>query len=107
MLRTIKSIHTIIWAIMAFACSYVLYAGIFRIVNFWLWFCIVLILFEGLVLLINKGVCPLTPMARKYTLDRKDNFDIYLPEWLAKYNKLIFGMIFTTGLILVLLHVLL
>jgi hypothetical protein len=38
--------------------------------------------------------CPLTPLAARYTDDRSDNFDIYLPLWLARYNKQIFGPLF-------------
>ena len=40
---------------------------------------------------------PLTGAARRYTRDRSDNFDIFLPEWLAKHNKLIFGSLFAIG----------
>jgi len=35
----------------------------------------------------------LTAVAARYTADRRDNFDLYLPQWLARYNKLIFGLI--------------
>jgi hypothetical protein len=28
--------------------------------------------------------CPLTGIAARYTDDRRDNFDIYLPPWLAR-----------------------
>jgi hypothetical protein len=41
--------------------------------------------------------CPLTGVARRYTRDRSDNFDIFLPERLAKHNKLIFGSLFAIG----------
>ena len=96
----IKIIHTIIWMIMATASFYILYAGIMGISNVVLWIAIGLLLFETIVLMINKWTCPLTPMAGKYTADRRDNFDIYLPQWLAKYNKMIFGVIFCIGLVL-------
>jgi hypothetical protein len=100
-LRLIKAIHTIIWAVMAAACLYVLYAGIMQLKSPLVWVCIGLILVEGIVLLINRGTCPLTPLARKHTTDTKENFDIYLPEWLAKHNKTIFTSIFVAGLLLV------
>ncbi len=45
--------------------------------------------------------CPLTYVARRYSDSTKDNFDIYLPNWMAKYNKQIFTTIFVIGLILV------
>jgi hypothetical protein len=60
---------------------------------------IVLVLVECLVLAFNRMRCPLTDLAARYTDDRRDNFDIYLPLWLAKYNKLIFGSLFAAGLL--------
>jgi hypothetical protein len=33
-----------------------------------------------------------------YTDDRRDNFDIYLPLWLARHNELVFGWLFAAGL---------
>jgi hypothetical protein len=41
--------------------------------------------------------CPLTDVAQRYTADRRDNFDIYLPVWLARNNKRIFGALFVAG----------
>jgi hypothetical protein len=35
-----------------------------------------------------------------YTDDRRDNFDIYLPLWLARYDKQDFGTLFTAGVVL-------
>lgn len=32
-----------------------------------------------------------------HTDDRQDNFDIYLPLWLARNNKLVFGALFLAG----------
>jgi hypothetical protein len=42
---------------------------------------------------------PLTAIAERYTDDRRANFDIWLPEWLARHNKSIFGTMFVLGLI--------
>ena len=49
------------------------------------------------MLALNRGRCPLTDVAGRYTEERADNFDIYLPRWLARYNKLIFGTLFVIG----------
>jgi len=103
-LKLIKTIHTIIWAVMAAACVYVLYAGITGTMNYAVIACIGLIILEGIVLFFNKWTCPLTPMARKYTAERSDNFDIYLPAWLAKHNKTIFTMIFVAGVLLLIVR---
>jgi hypothetical protein len=102
MIILIKIIHTVIWAIMAAASFYILYAGIFGIFDMTLVFSIALLIMETVVLFINRWTCPLTPMAKRYTADRQDNFDIYLPLFLAKYNKILFGAIFITGSFLVL-----
>ena len=59
---------------------------------------------ECLVLVFNNWKCPLTAIAARYTTDRRANFDIYLPEWLARYNKEIFGPLFACGLLLTLVR---
>jgi len=38
-------------------------------------------------------------LAARFTEERHDNFDIYLPLWLAKHNKLIFGVLFCLGIV--------
>ena len=54
----------------------------------------VLILVECGVLALNRGRCPLTNWAGRFTDERGDNFDIFLPEWVAQHNKAIFGTLF-------------
>ena len=54
---------------------------------------------EVTVLVFNGMRCPLTDVAARYTSDRQANFDIYLPEWLAKYNKHVFGALYCAGLV--------
>jgi spore maturation protein SpmA len=73
--------------------SYLLYAVISNKIDKWVWICLGLILLEGLVLLIFKMICPITVVARKYSNSSKDNFDIYLPNWLASYTKAIYTTI--------------
>lgn len=89
-LTLIKIAHTIIWVFFNVVIFYMLYAAITNRLNKWLWIGYGLFVLEGLVLLSFKFFCPLTIMARKYSDSPKNNFDIYLPEWLAKYNKLIY-----------------
>ena len=70
------------------------YAVLINKIDKYIWIGIALILGEGIVLAIFKKMCPLTIIARKYSNSNKDNFDIYLPNWLAKYNKLIYTSFF-------------
>jgi hypothetical protein len=41
-------------------------------------------------------------LAQQFTADRADNFDIYLPNWLASRNKTIFGTLFVVNELIVL-----
>jgi hypothetical protein len=43
-------------------------------------------------------------MAERYTANRSDNFDIFLPVWLARNNKLIFGSLFAVSEVLLLVR---
>lgn len=98
----IKSIHTLIWAIMVSIIAYVVYSGVSGDITIYSWLAVGAVIVEGLVLWLFKGKCPLTVWASNYSDSQKDNFDIYLPEWLAKYNKLIFTTVFVVGLVLML-----
>jgi hypothetical protein len=62
------------------------------------------IFMECLILAVNRCRCPLTNLAAACTEERADNFDIYLPLWLARYNKLIFGSLFVAGEVFALLR---
>jgi len=95
-LREIKLLHTVIWAIMAGSILLLPVVGWLR-KNSAAFALTVLILAECLVLAVNRCRCPLTDIAARYTNVRSDNFDIFLPEWLARYNKLIFGSLFVVG----------
>ncbi len=92
-LIAIKIVHTIIWIFFNVVIFYMLYAVTLGEINFWLWIGYALIGLEIIVLLIFNFFCPLTIMARKYSDSSKNNFDIFLPEWLAKYNKQIYTII--------------
>jgi hypothetical protein len=65
---------------------------------------IALVLLEVLILALNRWRCPLTDIAARYTDDRQDNFDIYLPLWLARHNKQIFGPLFLGACVFALLE---
>jgi hypothetical protein len=79
---------------------YLLYAVIIDKIDKWIWIGLGLFLLEGIVLLFFKMKCPLTVVARKYSSSTKDNFDIYLPDWLAKYNKIIYTSILVIVIII-------
>jgi hypothetical protein len=97
-LLAVKVLHTVVWAFFAGAIvaipvlawgDHLLAAGL--LCGF--------VFVEVIVLALNGWACPLTPIAARYTFDRRDNFDIFLPEWLARHNKVIFGGLFVVGLV--------
>lgn len=102
MLRFIKAVHTVIWIVMSasnFLAFYFAFIGRF---DAWFWIPCLLIVSVIFIILFNNWRCPITPIAEKYTEDRKSNFDIYLPEWLAKYNVKIFSVIIVVEVLIVL-----
>lgn len=102
-LRAVKIVHTIAWAF---------FAGCILAIPVYTWrgdlgaaaVLIAVVCVEVAVLLVNHWRCPLTDVAARYTDERQDNFDIYLPLWLARYNKQVFGSLFVGGLLYTLLR---
>ena len=97
-LVAIKVIHTLAWAFFAGCIFLIPVAAAARRLDAAA-LLIAVVLVEVLVLLANGWACPLTRVAERYTSDRRDNFDIYLPNWLARHNKLIFGILYVAGIV--------
>ena len=98
MLRVIKLAHTVVWALLvAVILAIPVMAWQDRVTATAVLTGIMLT--EVLVLVVNRWRCPLTDLAARYTDDRRANFDIYLPLWLAANNKRIFGSIFAVGVV--------
>ena len=105
-LKKVKILHTLIWIFFNVVISYMLYAVISNKLDIWLWICYVIILLEILTLSYFKFSCPLTLIARKYSNSKKANFDIYLPNWLAKYNRIIYGAVILAVMIITIIRLL-
>ena len=92
----IKLLHTAVWFFFA---SCIVAIPVMGARRHYLWAAalIGLVLVECGVLAANRGSCPLTELAARHTEQRTANFDIYLPLWLARYNKTIFGVLFVGG----------
>ena len=96
MLTAIKLLHTMIWAVLAGSIVVLPLAGVLRRFR-WAGILTGLVLLECVVLAVNGGRCPLSDLAARFTDSHANNFDIYLPNWLAQYNKVIFGVLFVAG----------
>ena len=98
MLTAIKLLHTVVWALFV-ACI----LGIFVAARAgrlgWAAVLIGVVMGETLVLVFNRMRCPLTDVAARYTAERADNFDIYLPLFVARHNKTIFGALYVAGIV--------
>lgn len=98
LLRLVRVVHTLIWAS---------FAGCILAIPVYAWSGEIrsagilgaIVLAEGLIILVNRWRCPITDVAARYTDERRDNFDSYLPLWLARHNKTIFGALYAAGLL--------
>jgi hypothetical protein len=102
-LRAVKLVHTLACAIFAgciVALPVAAYLKDFQLAGI----LISAVAVEVVVLAANHFRCPLTDVAARFTSDRSANFDIYLPLWLARYNKEIFGSLFLAGILFTLVQ---
>ncbi|SDR59402.1 hypothetical protein SAMN05519103_06411 [Rhizobiales bacterium GAS113] len=98
MLTSIKVAHTIAWGFFVACIGAVwVFAWSGKLLHATLSIGIVSV--EVIVLVLNGLHCPLTPIVARYTDNRRANFDIYLPEWLARHTKVIFGGLYAGGIV--------
>jgi len=102
----VKILHTIIWVFFNVVIFYLLYAAVIDKIDKWIWICISLIILEVIILIVFKKACPVTLIAWKYSDSQKDNFDIYLLNWLAKYNKEIYAVIVLIAVVILIYRLL-
>lgn len=96
-LACVKVLHTVVWALFA-SCIVAMPIASWCGAHAHAFALAAVVAVEVAVLACNGWRCPLTGVAARYTDDRRANFDIWLPEWLARHNKAIFGGLFVVGL---------
>ncbi len=101
MLMAIKLLHTLIWAFLATSILALPVVGAMRRFR-WAAILTGFVVAECAVLAVNGGRCPLSDLAARFTDDHAHNFDIYLPNWLAQHNKVVFGALFVASELVVL-----
>ena len=102
----VKLVHTLIYIVMVLGIFYILYAGITETHNKWLYISLALLVGEVAVYLGNGRVCPLTDMAKKYGDPTGYVGDIFIPKKVADNTFYIFGALFMTGIVLLLINLL-
>jgi hypothetical protein len=95
-LTRVKVLHTLVWALFA-GCVVAIPVASLQGRHAAAAVLAAIVAAEVIVLVVNGFRCPLTAVAARYTDDRRANFDIYLPEWLARRNQAIFGTLYVAG----------
>ncbi|MGE3172226.1 MAG: hypothetical protein AB7O97_06320 [Planctomycetota bacterium] len=98
MLTLIRAVHTFVWAVFV-ACIAGVYVFAARAQFAVALILIGVVLVEVVVLVGNGMRCPLTDLAARHTDDRAENFDIWLPRWLARHNQQVFGALYVGGVL--------
>ncbi len=80
----IKFIHSIIYFFMVACMAYIFYCAIARRYDWTLLLALAAIVIEVLVLVLNRGTCPFTPLAEKYGTEHGAVTDLFLPNWCAR-----------------------
>lgn len=90
-LTFVKTLHTLVWIFFNIVLVYLYYAVLTRKIDVWFWWGIGAYALEFVILIAYRWTCPLTFWARRYSDSDRDNFDIYLPNWLARHTKTIYS----------------
>lgn len=98
LLPLLKAAHTAVWAFFV-ACIAAIWLLAFRGALWQAGIAIGVVLAEVLALAVSGWRCPLSPLIARYTEDRRVNFDIYLPAWLAGGTMPIFGTLYVGGVL--------
>lgn len=81
----VKLVHSVIFFFVVACLGYILYCGIARRYDWTLLVALVVVCLEGLVILVNRGKCPLTGLAEKYGAASGTVTDIFLPIWFTRH----------------------
>ncbi len=92
----IRALHTVIWFVFATCILAIPVATWLGALPAALAFTFISLI-EVAALALNRMRCPLRDLAGRYTDDRADGFDIFLPGWLAGNTKTIFTPILVGG----------
>ena len=97
-IAAIKSVHTVIFLVIASAVLHTLYSGLTGHVSRLTKVSIAIVLGESLVFVVNRGRCPLTKVVEDLGCEHGSVSDIFLPTWFAERIPVIYGTLFAIGL---------
>ncbi len=96
-LALVRTVHTIIYLVMACSVLFIVYAGIVRYRGTLLTLSLILVSIEGVVFFANGTRCPLTRIAQKCGARKGYTFDTFLPEKMTRYTFRFFGALLLMG----------
>ncbi len=102
----LKILHTFVWAAFVLMIAYTFYSGVSNRIKRSTFYSILAVFFEGVLLLAFQWKCPITLVAHKYTEEHGPGFDIFLPPFLARYNKVIFTLFYLLSVMIVMMRAL-
>jgi len=100
-LAVVKTVHTVIYVVMAAATIYVFLCGVSGRRDRMLIVAAALVALEGLVFLGNGMRCPLTSLAQRFGDPKGYVGDTLFPETCTRYTFRVFGTLYAAGLILI------
>jgi len=103
-LQIIRSVHTVIYIVMAVSTLVLLYVGLSGRSGTWLWIALVLVAIESVVFFGNGMKYPLAALAVRYGAITGHVFDTFLPARLTRHTIRFFGTVTAVGLALVVLR---
>lgn len=104
LLSTIRTLHTLIYLLMASSVIYLFIAGCFGVFNVVTVLALIVVGMEVMVFTGNGFKCPLTALAVKYGAEKGYAFDTWLPEKATRYTFRFFGALLLLALLLLAGH---
>ncbi len=103
-LAAIRTLHTVIYVIMASAVFVVVFAALTGQSGVWLWVALALVASEGVVFIGNGFRCPLTALAVRYGARTGHAFDTFLPEQVTRHTFRFFTSLLMLALLVLALR---
>jgi hypothetical protein len=99
-LGLVRTVHTAIYLVMAFASLVVAFAALTGRQGVWLWFALTLVGVESAVFIGFGMKCPLTALAVKYGASPQRPADTFLPKSITRHTLAVFGPMIALSVIL-------
>lgn len=100
MLTAVRTIHTVIYLLMASSVMYLFVGGLFGFFNSVTVLALIVVGLEVIVFTGNGFKCPLTALAVRYGAKKGYAFDTWLPERATRYTFRFFGALLLLALLL-------